>query len=97
MYKCSIPESIWRFALVLASFLTTFTPTSYADDNSIILQSTTSTQNSGLYEYLLPLFEATSSIRVRVVAVGTGQAISNARRCDGGLSVTLFASISPAS
>lgn len=83
MYKCSIPESIWRFALVLASFLTTFTPTSYADDNSIILQSTTSTQNSGLYEYLLPLFEATSSIRVRVVAVGTGQAISNARRCDG--------------
>ncbi len=49
----------------------------------IIVQSTTSTQNSGLYDAILPLFTATSGIDVRVVAVGTGQAIKNARNCDG--------------
>jgi tungstate transport system substrate-binding protein len=49
----------------------------------IILQSTTSTQNSGLYDYILPVYEKQSGIQVRVVAVGTGQAIKNARNCDG--------------
>lgn len=50
---------------------------------TLILQSTTSTQNSGLYDYLLPLYEAEKGIEVRVVAVGTGQALTNGRRCDG--------------
>ena len=50
---------------------------------TLILQSTTSTQNSGLYDYLLPLYEAETGIEVRVVAVGTGQALTNGRRCDG--------------
>ena len=49
----------------------------------IILQSTTSTQNSGLYEHILPLFTARAGIDVRVVAVGTGQALRNAEKCDG--------------
>lgn len=49
----------------------------------ILVQSTTSTQNSGLYGHLLPIFERQSGIQVRVVAVGTGQAIKNARNCDG--------------
>ena len=49
----------------------------------IIVQSTTSTQNSGLYDVLLPQFTAMSGIEVRVVAVGTGQAIKNAKNCDG--------------
>ncbi len=49
----------------------------------IILQSTTSTQNSGLYEHILPIYESRSGVQVRVVAVGTGQAIKNARNCDG--------------
>ncbi len=49
----------------------------------LILQSTTSTQNSGLYDYLLPLFEKHVDFRVRVVAVGTGQALRNASNCDG--------------
>jgi len=53
-----------------------------AEDNSILVQSTTSTQNSGLYGYLLPLFKADSGITVNVVAVGTGQAIKNAENCD---------------
>ncbi len=49
----------------------------------ILVQSTTSTQNSGLYEYLLPIFTKKTGIEVRVVAVGTGQAIKNAMNCDG--------------
>jgi tungstate transport system substrate-binding protein len=50
---------------------------------SIIVQSTTSTQNSGLLDYLLPKFEKKTGIRVKVVAVGTGQALKNARNGDG--------------
>ncbi|MFO7853912.1 MAG: substrate-binding domain-containing protein [Paracoccaceae bacterium] len=50
---------------------------------SIIVQSTTSTAASGLYDRLLPEFEAATGIEVRVVAVGTGQALKNARNCDG--------------
>ena len=50
---------------------------------SIIVQSTTSTANSGLYDHLLPTFKAASDIKANVVAVGTGQAIRNAQNCDG--------------
>ncbi|WP_417207973.1 substrate-binding domain-containing protein [Antarctobacter sp.] len=54
-----------------------------ASADSILVQSTTSTANSGLYDYLLPLFTEATGIEVNVVAVGTGQAIRNARNCDG--------------
>ena len=54
-----------------------------AKDPSIIVQSTTSTKNSGLYDYMLAKFKEDSGITVNVVAVGTGQAIKNARNCDG--------------
>jgi len=50
---------------------------------SFILQSTTSTANSGLYDDLLPKFKAKTGITVNVVAVGTGQAIKNAMNGDG--------------
>ena len=53
-----------------------------AQDKSILVQSTTSTANSGLYDYLLPAFTGKSGITVNVVAVGTGQAIKNAQNCD---------------
>ena len=49
----------------------------------ILVQSTTSTENSGLFKHLLPLFTAKTGIEVRVVAVGTGQAIKNAQNGDG--------------
>jgi tungstate transport system substrate-binding protein len=49
----------------------------------IVVQSTTSTQNSGLFDYILPKFTAKTGIEVRVVAVGTGQALKNARNGDG--------------
>lgn len=54
-----------------------------AEELEIVLQSTTSTANSGLYDALLPQFTAATGIRVHVVAVGTGQAIRNARNGDG--------------
>jgi len=59
-----------------------FSSAASADVNQILVQSTTSTANSGLYKYLLPLFESQTGIKVNVVAVGTGQAIRNARNCD---------------
>ena len=58
-------------------------PLAQANDRFIVVQSTTSTENSGLYRWLLPQFTAESGIEVRVVAVGTGQALRNARNGDG--------------
>ena len=54
-----------------------------ADDTSIILQSTTSTANSGLYDHRPPKLSEKTGITVNVVAVGTGQAIKNAQNGDG--------------
>ena len=53
-----------------------------AAERSLILASTTSTENSGLFAHILPMFEAATGIRVRVVAVGTGQAIRLAQSGD---------------
>jgi tungstate transport system substrate-binding protein len=69
-------------ALALGVALAATTP-AQAEDKSIIVQSTTSTQNSGLFDHILPMFEKTTGIKVNVVAVGTGQAIKNAQNCDG--------------
>ncbi|MBP0484759.1 substrate-binding domain-containing protein [Sagittula salina] len=68
--------------LTLAAMLAT-APLCAQAEESIIVQSTTSTANSGLYDYLLPLFTGKTGITVNVVAVGTGQAIKNAANCDG--------------
>ncbi len=70
-------------ALAFAAGLLAFAGSAAAEDTFIIVQSTTSTQNSGLYDALLPGFTDKTGIEVRVVAVGTGQAIKNARNCDG--------------
>jgi len=53
-----------------------------AEERFITLASTTSTQNSGLFDHILPTFQAQSGIEVRVVAVGTGQALRLARNGD---------------
>ncbi len=58
-------------------------PAAHAEDKFIIVQSTTSTQNSGLFEHILPNFTKKTGIDVRVVAVGTGQALKNAENGDG--------------
>jgi tungstate transport system substrate-binding protein len=54
----------------------------YAQDKSIIVASTTSTQDSGLFEYLLRIFKQKTGITVKVWALGTGQALDTARRGD---------------
>lgn len=55
---------------------------SFAQDKSIVVTSTTSTQDSGLFGHILPLFKAKTGIDVRVIAQGTGQALDTARRGD---------------
>jgi len=69
--------------LLLAGVATSALVTSALAGESIVVQSTTSTQNSGLLDALAAKFYAAKGIRVRVVAVGTGQALNNARNGDG--------------
>ena len=53
-----------------------------AQDKSIVVASTTSTQDSGLFGHILPLFKAKTGIDVKVIAQGTGQALDTGRRGD---------------
>ncbi len=53
-----------------------------AQDKSIVVSSTTSTQDSGLFGYILPMFKEKTGIDVKVVAQGTGQALDTGRRGD---------------
>lgn len=69
------------FAAVLAAILA-FAPAALAQDRSILLASTTSTQDSGLFGHILPLFKAKTGIDVKVIAQGTGQALDTGRRGD---------------
>ena len=73
---------VLRFAAAMIAAFFTLTAAS-AGEKAIIVQSTTSTANSGLYDHILPLFTEKSGITVHVVAVGTGQAIKNAKNGDG--------------
>jgi tungstate transport system substrate-binding protein len=74
----------WILGLGSALLFASLTcPSFAAEDDFIIVQSTTSTQNSGLFDHILPKFREKTSIDVRVVAVGTGQALKNGRNGDG--------------
>ena len=73
-------KAVLAFVLGASLFVAAQAP---ADDKFIIVQSTTSTQNSGLFEHILPMFTEKTGIDVRVVAVGTGQALKNAENGDG--------------
>ncbi len=72
-------------AAALALFATLAPGATAQADEAVIVQSTTSTKNSGLYDHILPIAERATGVAVNVVAVGTGQAIRNARNCDGDL------------
>src|SRR5574337_2063611 len=54
----------------------------HAEDKFIVVASTTSTEQSGLFRYILPIFQKKTGIEVRVVALGTGQALDTGRRGD---------------
>ena len=73
-----VPMWLLSAALLAASFPLT----AGAAERFITVASTTSTKNSGLFDHILPLFEKKTGIQVRVVAVGTGQAIRLARNGD---------------
>ncbi|HLK83684.1 MAG TPA: extracellular solute-binding protein [Xanthobacteraceae bacterium] len=62
--------------------LAAFIGPALAQEKSIVVASTTSTEDSGLFGHLLPLFKARTGIDVKVVAQGTGQALDTARRGD---------------
>ncbi|WP_334446143.1 substrate-binding domain-containing protein [Bradyrhizobium sp. AZCC 1610] len=68
--------------LVIAVVALVFAGHAVAQDKSIVVASTTSTQDSGLFGHLLPMFKAKTGIDVKVVAQGTGQALDTARRGD---------------
>ena len=70
-----------RHALLLLSALALCLP-AWAQDKVIVMASTTSTEQSGLFAHLLPAFKKASGIEVRVVAQGTGQALDMGRRGD---------------
>src|SRR5215472_9070433 len=57
-------------------------PASYAEEKSIVVASTTSTHDSGLFGHILPLFKAKTGIDVKVLSQGTGQALDTGRRGD---------------
>ena len=67
---------------IVVACLVADTLSAIAADRFITVASTTSTENSGLFRHLLPLFQQDTGIEVRVVAVGTGQAIELAQRGD---------------
>ena len=72
-----------RTLIAIAAFaLLAGMSSSPAQDKSIVVASTTSTQDSGLFGHILPMFKAKTGIDVRVVAQGTGQALDTARRGD---------------
>jgi tungstate transport system substrate-binding protein len=71
-----------RTALGAFAGLMLFLGSAAAEDKFIVVASTTSTEQSGLFGHLLPAFEKDTGIQVRVVAQGTGQALDTARRGD---------------
>ena len=72
-----VKRRLWIASLLLAS-----AAVALAQERFIVMASTTSTEQSGLFSHLLPAFKAASGIDVRVVALGTGQALDAARRGD---------------
>jgi tungstate transport system substrate-binding protein len=72
-----------RSLVVLAATITLVAAApALAQDKSIVVASTTSTQDSGLFGHILPVFKAKTGIDVKVVAQGTGQALDTGRRGD---------------
>lgn len=72
-----------RTVMVAAAFAAAILTTPVcAQDKSIVVSSTTSTQDSGLFGYILPLFKEKTGIDVKVIAQGTGQALDTGRRGD---------------
>lgn len=75
-------QSLTRRLVIVAAACLAFASHAMAQDKSIVVASTTSTQDSGLFGHILPMFKVKTGIDVKVVAQGTGQALDTARRGD---------------
>ena len=73
--------------ILFFSVFVTLSSSNVLADN-IIIQSSTSLKNSGFYRYLAPILKNYTGVEIRVVAVGTGQAIKNMKNCDGDVLIT---------
>jgi len=83
MAHLNTPSILRRGAAALSLLATLAWPTlAAAQERFIVMASTTSTEQSGLFKHLLPAFKQATGIDVRVVAVGTGQALDTGRRGD---------------
>ena len=71
-----------RHLIALAAALLLGVSGAFAQDKSIVVSSTTSTNDSGLFGHILPMFKAKTGIDVKVVSQGTGQALDTGRRGD---------------
>ena len=71
-----------RRDLVAATIVLLCAAPAFAQDKFIVVASTTSTQDSGLFGHILPMFKARTGIDVKVIAQGTGQALDTGRRGD---------------
>jgi len=74
-----------RLSLIAAAALGSVllaVPAASAHDNTIVVASTTSTEDSGLFEYLLPIYKQKTGVTVKVVSQGTGQALNTGRAGD---------------
>ena len=71
-----------RLLAISIATLSLLSQSAIAQEKSIVLSSTTSTEQSGLFGFILPIFKMKSGIDVKVVAVGTGQALDSGRRGD---------------
>ena len=79
-------KNILARILLLSVFVALSSSNVLADN--IIIQSSTSLKNSGFYRYLAPILKHYTGVEIRVVAVGTGQAIKNMKNCDGDVLIT---------
>src|SRR5689334_15258742 len=77
-------QMIYRRRMLAAAAIVAAIATApaHAQDKSIVVSSTTSTQDTGLFGHILPLFKAKTGIDVKIIAQGTGQALDTARRGD---------------
>jgi len=71
-----------RGALLSLAFAAALSSAAFAEEKSIVVASTTSTQDSGLFGHILPIFKAKTGIDVKVISQGTGQALDTGKRGD---------------
>ncbi|MDH3330547.1 MAG: substrate-binding domain-containing protein, partial [Desulfobulbaceae bacterium] len=67
---------------VLLLFTVLLAPSAQADEKELLLATTTSTDNTGLLDYLVPIFTKASGVKVKWVATGTGKALKIGENCD---------------